>query len=58
MDARNVTILRDVRWIGGLTKVPIYPLSTNSHQKIVVIAAPIQGPMDTGWEVTQLLASN
>ena len=28
-DARNVTILRDARWIGGLTKVMIYPVCAN-----------------------------
>ena len=28
------------------------------HQKIAGLATPIQGPMDTGWQVTQLLVSN
>ena len=39
----NVTLLGDVGWIGGLTKVMIYPGCTNQHQKIAVLAAPIQG---------------
>ena len=53
-DARNVTILRDAEWIGGLTKVMIYPMGTNLHWKIAVLVTPIQGPMDTGWRVTWL----
>ena len=38
-----VTFLRDTGWIGGLTKVAIYPTCTNVHQKIAVLATPIQG---------------
>ena len=38
-----VTILRDAGWIGGLTKVAIYPTFTNRHQKIAVLTAPIPG---------------
>ena len=41
--AENVTFLGDVGWIGGLTKVVIYPTCANSHQKIVVLATLIQG---------------
>ena len=40
----NVTLLRDAGWIGGLTKVAIYPTCTNQHQKIAVLATLIQGP--------------
>ena len=54
-DARNETILGEARWIGGLTKVAIYPMCTNSHQKNVVLATLIQGPRDTGWQVTWLM---
>ena len=57
-EALYVTILGDARWIGGLTKVTIHPMCANSHQKIAVLATLIQGLMDTGWQVTQLLASN
>ena len=45
----DVTILGDARWICGLSKVTIYPMYTNLHQKITVLSAPIQGLMDTGW---------
>ena len=38
-----VTFLGDARWIGGLTKVVIYPVCTNLHQMIVVLATLIQG---------------
>ena len=38
-----MTFLGDAAWIGGLTKVMIYPAYTNSHQKIAVLPAPIQG---------------
>ena len=38
----NVTFLGDAGWIGGLTKVVIYPMCTNLHWKIVVLATPIQ----------------
>ena len=41
-------------WIGGLTKVTIYPACTNLHQMIEVLATSIQGPRDTGWQATQL----
>ena len=30
-DARNVTMLGDAKWIGGLTKVTIYPACANLH---------------------------
>ena len=33
----------DAGWIGGLTKVEIYPVCTNSLQKVAVHATPIQG---------------
>ena len=49
-----VTKHRDAGWIGGLTKVMIYPMYANLHQKIVVLATPIQGPRHTGWYVTWL----
>ena len=39
-----VTSLGDAGWIGRLTKVVIYPTCANQHQKIAVLAAPIQGP--------------
>ena len=39
----NVTSLRDAGWIGGFTKVTIYTMCVNQHQKIVVLAALIQG---------------
>ena len=39
----NVTFLGDVGWIGGLTKVTIYVMFANLHQKIAVLATPIQG---------------
>ena len=39
----NVTVLGDTGWIGGLTKVMNYPICTNQHQKIVVLATPIPG---------------
>ena len=38
-----VTSLRDAGWISGLTKVTIYLMCTNQHQKIAVLAAPILG---------------
>ena len=38
----------------GLTKVMLYPMCANLHQKIAVLATLIQGPMDTGWQVTWL----
>ena len=41
---KNVTFLGDTGCIGGLTKVTIYPMCANLHQKIAVLAAPIQGP--------------
>ena len=44
-----VTSVGDAGWIGGLTKVMIYPTCANLHQKIVVLATPIQGLRDTGW---------
>ena len=37
----NVTILRDAGWIDGLTKVSIYLVCTNQHQKIAVLATLI-----------------
>ena len=39
----NVTFLGDDGWIGGLTKVTIYPTCINLHQKIAVLAVLIQG---------------
>ena len=53
-----VAILGDAKWIGGLTKVTMYPVCANLHQKIAILATLIQGLMDTGWQVTQLLESN
>ena len=47
-----VIFLGDARWIGGLTKVRIYPMCANLLQNIVVLATPIQGLRDTGWQVT------
>ena len=44
----------DAGWIGGLTKVAIYPACTNSLQKVAVCATPIQGPRDIRWQTTQL----
>ena len=49
-----VRVLRDARWIGGLTKVVIYPACTNSLQKVAVHAALIQGPRDIRQWTTQL----
>ena len=37
-----VTFLRDAGWIGGLTKVMIYPTCANQLQKIAVLATLIQ----------------
>ena len=37
---------RDTGWIGGLTKVVIYPMCANSLQKVVVHATLIQGLRD------------
>ena len=39
----NVTFLGDARWIGGLTKVVIYPMCANFHWKIAVLTTPIHG---------------
>ena len=41
-------------WIGGLTKVVIYPMGTNSLQKVVVHAAPIEGLWDIRQQTTGL----
>ena len=38
----------------GLTKVTIYPTCTNSLQRAVVLAFPVLGPIDAGWQATQL----
>ena len=38
-----VTLLGDVGWIGGLTKVMISAVCANLHQKIAVLATLIQG---------------
>ena len=38
-----VTFLRDAGWIGGITKVAIYPMCANQHQKIAVLATLMQG---------------
>ena len=45
---------RAAEWNDRLTKVTIYPTCANLHQKIVVLATPIQGPMDSGWQDTWL----
>ena len=50
----NVTKHRDTGWIGGLTKVVIYPRCTNLHWKITVLATAIQDLMDAGWWDTWL----
>ena len=42
------------RWIGGFTKVAIYPTSTNSLQTVVVHATLIQGPRHIRWQTTWL----
>ena len=47
-------MLRDANWIGGLTKVAIYPMCAHLLRKIAVLATPIQGLRDIGWQVTQL----
>ena len=39
---------------GGLTKVAIHPECANLLQRVVVHAAAIQGPIDAGWQATQL----
>ena len=43
------TILRDAWWIGGLTKVMIYPTCAIQHQKIAVLAILI--PNSSGSRV-------
>ena len=35
----------DTRWVGGLTKIAIYPTCANLLQKAVVHTAPILGSM-------------
>ena len=49
-----VTDVGDAVWIGGLTKVAIYPVCTNLLQKVAVLATPIQGLRDIRWQTTQL----
>ena len=39
----------DAGWIGGLTKAAIYPMCTNSPQKVAVHATLILGPRDIRW---------
>ena len=50
----NVTHHGDAGWIGGLTKVMIYPAYTNLHQRIAVLAAPIQGSSGSRGQATWL----
>ena len=39
---------------GGLTEDTIDPTCATSLQRVAVLATPIQGPTDTGWQATQL----
>ena len=39
---------------GGFTKVTIYPVCATLLQRVVVLATPIQGPIDTEWQAIQL----
>ena len=38
----------------GLTKVAIYPTCATSLQRVVVLAFPVLGQIDAGWQDTQL----
>ena len=40
---------------GGLTKVTIHPTCANLLQGYAVLATPIQGLIDAGWQATQLI---
>ena len=37
-----------------VTKVMIYPMCATLLQRAAVLATPIQGPIVTGWQATQL----
>ena len=50
----NVTFHWDAGWIGGLTKVMIYPMCTNSHWKIAVLVDPIWG-LSGSWVASYLV---
>ena len=39
---------------GGLTEVAIYPTFATPLQRAVVLASLVPGPVDAGWQVTQL----
>ena len=38
----------------GLTKVTIDPICTTLLWRVVVLASPVLGPIDAGWQATQL----
>ena len=40
---------RDARWIGGLTKVPIYPAYTIHCKKLWSMPAPVPGSSGIRW---------
>ena len=41
-------------WIWWAHQVTIYPICTTSFQRTVILATPILGSIDTGWQATQL----
>ena len=39
---------------GGLTEVTIYPMCATALQRAAVLAFPVLGQIDAGWQATQL----
>ena len=52
----NVTLPGDAEWTCGFTKVTMYHICANLHQKVVVLATPI--PSSSGSREVSYLASS
>ena len=51
-------VVGDTGWIGGLTKVAIYPTCANLLKKVAVLATPIRVQRIQSGELPGLLANN